>query len=515
MSGKVPSISIVELGSQYTLPIERQCRELGRRATLFEPERAGKWMAQFPPKLIILSGGQHGVHDEGAPEPPDGVLEMRRSDGRECLKLCICYGHQWVAKMLGGEVRSIEAKRNYGKTMITVLAPEHPLFRGTPVRQQVWMNHGDSITTVPAGFVVLAVTDSGTIAAMARGNIWTTQFHPEVQHTVYGKHMMQNVLETAECERDWVPTSLIDDIQRSVLESLKSDDVVLGGMSGGVDSTTAAAILYPVLAGRFKGLTVNGGQLRRNEIDEVRANVALTGLPLHVHDAHKEMNMLMADTTDAVLKRLRFQYGYTMPFIMYGKGNGATHVLQGTLAPDLIESGKTGGSEIKGHHNVGNDWQGMIKVEPFHNLFKYEVRALAREMGLPEHVWARQPFPGPGLLIRTLAIPAINENVAVTCWCDEQVTGVLKKHGLYDTLDQSPVAFAGLPLTTGVKGDKRTYQGTCLVRAVKTNDFMTADGVHFSDEVEDDIQRAVTVHPRIARVFFDVSDKPPGTIEWE
>ena len=512
----LPKVLIIELGSQYTLLIERTLRELGVRSVILDPRRAQNFLKGNHVKAIILSGGSASVYDNDAPQPPEEVLTAQDESGRMAAILGICYGMQWLAHRFGGEVKPVEGQREFGKAFIGLEDWWHSgLFERTPREQAVWMSHGDSVTQVPEGFRIIASTYTGgcAVAAMQKEHILGVQFHPEVTHTPYGKQMLENFLNAAGCEKDWTPSSIVTSIQEEIGSQLEGERAIFG-FSGGVDSTTVSAILSPILGDRLRAITIDGGHLREGELDEIGAHANAAGVDLHVIDARSEFNAVMADTIDAEEKRRRFKQVYTSLFVWAAEDFGATTVLQGTLATDRIESGATGGALIKSHHNVGLDMGKLKQLHPVAHLFKYEIRALSQEMGLPESVWARQPFPGPGLFIRIVGTPATPEKLELVRFADARVREILLRHGIYNQLSQLVVAYLGTK-TVGVKGDARVYGGAVVVRAVQTLDFMTAHGVHFSDEVEGEISAALTKHPEIVRVWFDPTKKPPATTEME
>ncbi len=510
---QLPKVAIIELGSQYTLLIERTLRELGVRSVILDPKRAATWLREHPPRAVILSGGAASVYDEGAPQPPAEVLSLHREDGQPIALLGICYGLQWLAQRLGGEVKAVARQREYGQATIMVFDQLKGLFSDTPQEQEVWMSHGDTVTDPPKGFEVIAQSKTGAIAAIQHGSIWGVQFHPEVTHTPYGKTMLENFLRLAGSEPDWTPSSLIKSIQESTLVELGEGRAIFG-FSGGVDSTTVSAILAPVLGDRLLAVTIDGGHLREGELEEIQKHAEAAEVNLKILDARKEFSDVMTGIIDAEEKRRRFKKVYTSLLVKAARDFQATAILQGTLAPDRIESGATGGAVIKSHHNVGLDFGNLLELHPIDHLFKYEVRALAREIGLPESVWQRQPFPGPGLFLRVVGVPATPDKLEIVRWADAQVREILVRHGLYDQLSQLVVAYLGVN-TVGVKGDARVYGGAIVVRAVETIDFMTARGVHFSDEIEAEISNMLTKHQAIVRVWFDPTKKPPATTEME
>jgi GMP synthase (glutamine-hydrolysing) len=418
---------------------------------------------------------------------------------------------QWIAKHLGGDVQAVPASREYGEAQLFPVGD--PLFGGTALKQTVWMNHGDSVTTLPDGFKTIAYTGEKTISAMTIGVLWGVQFHPEVTHTVHGKTMLMNFMNIAKCEKDWEASSLVSSIQESVAMELGNEKAIFG-FSGGVDSTTVAALLSPTLKDQIHAITIDGGNLREGEIDEIKVNAGLAGINLTVIDARAQFEAVMYDTIDAEEKRRRFRKVYAAEFLRAATECGATAVLQGTLATDMIESGATGGALIKTHHNVNLNLGGLRQLHPVSNLFKYEIRALAEEIGLPKSVFARQPFPGPGLFIRVIGVPATPERLDTVRFADARVREILERHAIYDTLSQLVVAYMGIN-TVGVKGSDRVYGHSIVVRAVETMDFMTARGIHFSDVIEEEICITLTRLPNIVRVWFDPTQKPPATTEME
>jgi len=514
----LPNVAIIELGSQYTLLIERTLRELGVRSVILSPARAASWLKKNPVRAVILSGGASSVYETDAPQPPDEVLSLRRDDGEPVAVLGICYGMQWLAHRLGGEVKAVLGQREYGEAFVTLvprglMEMATGLFVGTPERQSVWMSHGDSVVSLPHGFSALARSDAQTIVAMEKGHLRGVQFHPEVTHTPHGKTLLTNFLRFAGCEKDWRPVAVVASIQEKVTARLGNERAIFG-FSGGVDSTTVSAILASVLKERLLAVTIDGGHLREGEIDEIRNHAIAAKVNLRVIDARQEFAEVMAEVIDAEEKRRRFKKVYTALFVKAAQDFGATVVLQGTLAPDRIESGATGGAVIKSHHNVGLDMGTLLQLHPIDHLFKYEIRALAKEIGLPESVSNRQPFPGPGLFLRVVGVSATPDNLDLVRWADARVREILVRCGIWSELSQLVVAYIGVN-TVGVKGDARVYGGAIVVRAIKTIDFMTADGVHFSDAVEDEISAVLTRHPEIVRVWYDPTKKPPATTEME
>jgi GMP synthase (glutamine-hydrolysing) len=498
------------------------------------------------PALVVLSGSRNSVYDEDAPTLPEGLLEMLK-DGTVGMVFGICFGQQRIAKDLGGTVKAADGTDGeYGPAKIHVTAPDHFLFKGLPIEQDVWESHGDSVPLPPPGFIGLANTETGVLAAMARDDnkIVTVQFHAEVPQTTFGKELLERIALHAGCEPDWEAQSELIQFQEK-LRKLPSNARVIMGFSGGVDSSTQLAMAYPVLRNRLLALTIDAGHLREGEIDEINATAKLIGAQHIVIDAKRELLEALSvymytdkqsslwkraispvvnyvaknvfgykGMIDAEEKRRRFKSIYRIIFLREAARFGAEYWMQGTLAPDRIESGATGGAKIKSHHNVGIVSGDLIQLHFFDHLFKYEVRALAKEIGLPEHVCNRQPFPGPGLPLRIVGAPVTEELLDAVRWADARVKEILVRHGEYDKVSQLVVSYIGAK-TTGVKGDDRIYGGSCKIRAVNTVDFMTAEGVWFSKEIVEEIKKVIRTNTNFVRVWFDPTDKPPGTTEDE
>jgi len=507
-----PQILIIDLRSQYTLLIARTLRELGFRSAVLDPKKAGTWLRTAKNvRAIILSGGDGSVYEKNAPEPPKEIFTAR------VPILAICYGHQWLAQHFGGRVKRISGEEEYGSTKIRTVG-NAVLFRGVPKAEKVWASHGDSVSRIPKGFSVTARSiKTGGIEAMesADRSIYTLQFHPEVPHTPYGKKMLHNFAERiAHCTKDWEPSAIVSSVQSGVESVLGKSGTAVMGFSGGVDSTTLAAMLAPVLKSRLLGIVIDGGQLREHELTEIRLHAKAAGIRIRIVSAEHRFVRELSTTVDAEEKRKRFKKIYTA--ILNEEAHrfgGKPALLQGTLATDLIESGATGGATIKSHHNVGIAYSG-IQLNPLGELFKYEVRALAESLRLPKSVFARQPFPGPGNFVRIVGAPVTKERLALVSWAYARVEEILQKHGLYDTYSQTVVALLGVNIV-GVKGDGRVYGPIILVRAVKTIDFMTAEGVWFPEETAKEICATLTKHKEIVGVVFDPVDKPPRTTEAE
>lgn len=513
----LPKVAIIDLGSQTTLLIERTLREIGFRSVILNPKQAQDWFEKNPVNAVILSGGSASVYQENAPQPPEMIFSLKREDGRPVEILGICYGMQWLVQHLGGEVKP--GGREYGRVRIN-RGPgiQGALLAGTPTEQDVWMNHGDSVTNLPDGLSNIAYSGSGIgsetkIAAMQGGNISGALFHPEVTHTKHGQQILLNFLRSAKCRQDWVGSSIARSIQDNIAESVQGRRAIIG-FSGGVDSTTLAALAAPVLKDKLLAVTIDGDNLRKNEVYEICTHAGTVKVGLHIEDARDLFQAAFTGITDAEFKRRQFKDVYREVLMTVAKRFDVQVILQGTLAPDRIESGTTGGVNIKSHHNVGLDMGDLIQIHPIDHLFKYEVRDLAQKINLPKSIWNRQPFPGPGLFIRVVGVVPTPDKLEIVRWADHVVKEILVKNGFYDEISQLVVAYLGLQ-TVGVKGDARVYGGAIGIRAVRTLDFMTAEGVWFPESVVSELKSALTAHPEVVRVWFDPTDKPCATTEFE
>jgi GMP synthase (glutamine-hydrolysing) len=388
------------------------------------------------------------------------------------------------------------------------------LFEGLPETLKVWASHGDVVAAVPVGFQAIAHANE-VIEGIQNLNqkIYAVQFHPEVMQTEDDNMILRNFAQIiCSCEKDWQSTDVVTEIQQSVVAMVAEGRAAIG-VSGGVDSTTLAALLAPILKEKLYAFFIDTGGMRHNEVGEVQTLCKNAGVDLHVIDAKKEFFNTLSGITDAEEKRKRFKDAYAPIFKKVIHENNITHILQGTLATDLIESGSTGAAQtIKSHHNVGLDF-GVAEVTPFATLFKHEVRALARSIGLESALSERKPFPGPGLFIRVVGVPVTEELIEKVRTADHLVTELLKKEPFYKDISQLVVALLGSK-TVGVQGDNRSYQYPIVVRVISSTDFMTVKGIELPAEIRRSIITEVTKHG-FNRVFFDETPKPPATTELE
>ncbi len=508
------SILILDFGSQYSHLIARRLRELGVYCELHACIRAEEALRELQPRGIILSGGPYSVYEEGAPHAGPAVWDS----GLPVLG--ICYGLQEMALAFGGKVTAGE-HREYGHAELTL---HHPgaLFGGLPSTLQVWMSHGDKVLELPEGFQDLARTANSEHAAIGdlRRNYYGIQFHPEVSHTPLGKTILKNFACTVcGCRADWSMGSFMEEaIER--IRAQVGNGTVVGAISGGVDSTVCAVLLHKAIGSRFHGFLVDHGLLRLNEAAQVMDRLRnRLGINLTLVDAGELFLSRLQGVTDPEKKRKIIGNTFIEVFEEEARKLGnAKFLLQGTLYPDVIESISFKGpsATIKSHHNVGGLLENMNLqlVEPLRELFKDEVRALGLALGLGEDTVYRMPFPGPGLAIRILG-EVTRERLAILRQADAIYIQELRDAGLYRHIGQ---AFAVLlPVkSVGVMGDSRTYEDVIALRAVQTTDYMTADWYPLPPEVLRRASNRIINEVRgVNRVVFDISSKPPSTIEWE
>ncbi|HEY3999850.1 MAG TPA: glutamine-hydrolyzing GMP synthase [Candidatus Xenobia bacterium] len=505
------AVVVLDYGSQYNLLIARRVRELGVRSVLLPPETPWEEVAQERPRGVILSGGPASVYDAGAPALPDWVVE------KNLPVLGICYGMQLLAQRLGGKVAP-GARREYGQSPLTV-QQAGPLLSTVPSSTHCWMSHGDQVTQVPQGFEVLARSSHDVVAAMGdAGRRWFgLQFHPEVEHTPQGLQILKNFLDLSGFSFDWTPSNFIEETIERIREQTAGHRVVCA-LSGGVDSTVAAALVHRAVGDRLQCYFVDSGLLRAGERDQVAGMLAeSTHLPVRVIDARARFLERLAGVTEPEKKRRMIGETFIRVFEQACIEEGAADFLvQGTLYPDVIESGPGKAEVIKSHHNVGGlpeDLRFKL-VEPLRELFKDEVRRVGAELGVPGRILHQQPFPGPGLAVRILG-EVTPDNVALLQKADAIVREVLEETGENRGLWQYFAVL--LPVrTVGVMGDKRTYAQVVAIRAVTSSDGMTAAVPELSWKTLATISNRIIneVHG-VNRVVYDLTTKPPGTIEWE
>ena len=509
---------IIDFGSQVTQLIARRLRELNVYCEIHPFQNVTQeFLQQFAPKAVILSGGPASVIDEGSPRPPMAVFEMN------IPVLGICYGQQVMMHCLGGKVERGHGTAEFGRAYVSPKAPLS-LLEGwfEEGDEQVWMSHGDHVSAIAPGFEVYGTSPNAPFAVTAdpAREFYAVQFHPEVHHTPKGAQLYENFIRRAGFVGDWTMGAYREQALQAIRDQV-GDQKVICGLSGGVDSSVAAVLIHEAIGDQLTCVFVDHGLLREGEADEV----------IGMFRDHYNMPFIHADENELFLGALDGQSDPETKRKIIGKlfidvfqkhasdVGGAKFLAQGTLYPDVIESVSFSGGPsvtIKSHHNVGGlpEKMGLSLVEPLRELFKDEVRALGRELGLPASFIGRHPFPGPGLAIRCPG-EITREKLDILRRADAIYIDEIRKHGLYDEIWQAFVAI--LPVrTVGVMGDSRTYDFACALRAVTSVDGMTADYYPFSHEfLGETATRIINEVQGINRVTYDITSKPPGTIEWE
>ena len=544
MPGGFDTVLVVDFGAQYAQLIARRVRECHVYSEIVPSTMPVQEMLAKRPKAIILSGGPSSVYADGAPPAPPGLFDAG------VPVLGICYGFQLMVAGLGGTVTRTGAAE-YGRTVLfrgddPPQTPPDPggkpfppdplgppsggrLLAGTPARQQVWMSHGDTCTAAPPGFTVTARTEVTPVAAVENeeSRMFGVQFHPEVMHTEHGTRILARFLELAGCRPSWTMLNIVEEQVALIREQVGSGRAICG-LSGGVDSAVAAALVQRAIGDRLTCVFVDHGLLRKGEAEQVEQDfVAATGVRLMVANEAEAFLSALAGVADPEQKRKIIGREFIRAFERAAReitaeagqhGEACEFLVQGTLYPDVVESGRgTGTANIKSHHNVGGlpDDLKFHLVEPLRSLFKDEVRRVGEELGLPQPIVRRQPFPGPGLAIRIIG-EVTAERLEILREADAIVREEMSAAGLDTLVWQCPVVLLADVRSVGVQGDGRSYGHPIVLRPVTSEDAMTADWARLPDDVLARISTRVTNEvPEVNRVVLDVTSKPPATIEWE
>ncbi|HEX7723904.1 MAG TPA: glutamine-hydrolyzing GMP synthase [Pyrinomonadaceae bacterium] len=509
-------IIILDFGSQYTQLIARRIREAGVYCEILPFSTPLSDIQSIDPRGLVLSGGPASVYDDDAPRSESGLI-----GALSCPVLGICYGLQLIAYQLGGEVEPSKS-RGYGYGRLTVVDATTRLFAGLPGEMDVWLSHGDRVTRLPEGFHMTAKT-AECVNAFENPDqkIYGVQFHPEVAHTPMGGQILRNFLfEICGCKGDWSPAAVIEEQVARIRQTVGENDQVVCGLSGGVDSSVAAAMVHRAIGNRQTCLFIDNGLLRDGEFESTLTLLKQT-LKLNVRgvDASEKFLNALSGVVDPETKRKIIGRTFIEVFEEEAKELGdARFLVQGTLYPDVIESVSVRGPSvtIKSHHNVGGlpEKMNLKLIEPLRELFKDEVRVIGRELDVPEEILSRHPFPGPGLAVRIIG-DITEERLAILRAADRIFDEELRRAELYNSVWQ---AFAVLlPVSTvGVMGDERTYDRVIAIRAVTSVDGMTADWARLPHDLLARISgRIVSEVKGVNRVVYDISSKPPSTIEWE